>query len=259
MITERQKGILDRIIEEYIRQAKPVGSQLLEKKGDFGICPATIRIEMQKLTQEGFLFQPHTSAGRIPTDKGYRFFVDNLFEKGFLDFENESFFEEISQLEREMENSFKFLQILTKKITEFTSDFVISVLPEKEILFKEGWRKILKEPEFENSSYFSKFAEMIENWEKEIKKIEKFLEIYPVRKSSRDIKSGQIRNFSNRVKVFIGKENPFSKTKDFSIIISGCRLPEKERGIIAILGPKRMVYQKNISLINSISKLLEEL
>ncbi len=78
-ITERQEKILNKVLQEYIKSAQPVSSQLLEKKYDFGISPATIRIEMQKLTDKGFLYQPHTSAGRVPTDKGYRLFVDKLF------------------------------------------------------------------------------------------------------------------------------------------------------------------------------------
>ena len=71
---------MDTIIREYIQSARPVSSQYLGEKYDFGICPASIRIEMQKLTDDGFLTQPHTSAGRIPTDKGYRLFVDQLAE-----------------------------------------------------------------------------------------------------------------------------------------------------------------------------------
>jgi heat-inducible transcription repressor HrcA len=68
------------IIREYVESARPVSSQYLGERYDFGICPASIRIEMQKLTDDGFLTQPHTSAGRIPTDKGYRLFVDQLAE-----------------------------------------------------------------------------------------------------------------------------------------------------------------------------------
>jgi len=79
--TQRQTEILNRLIQEYIDSARPVSSQLLEKKYDFSICPAMIRIEMQKLTDQGFICQPHTSAGRVPTDKGYRFFVDNLLAR----------------------------------------------------------------------------------------------------------------------------------------------------------------------------------
>ncbi len=80
MITDRQADILNEIIKEYIKLASPVSSHSLEKKKGLNISSATIRNEMQKLTDEGYLCQPHTSAGRLPTDKGYRFFVDQLFE-----------------------------------------------------------------------------------------------------------------------------------------------------------------------------------
>ena len=109
MITERQNQLLNGIITEYINSAKPVSSRLLEKKYDFGVSPATIRIEMQKLTDKGFLHQPHTSAGRVPTDRGYRFFVDNLLEgelAGFKELEAEDWFE------KQLESSLKFIQDL---------------------------------------------------------------------------------------------------------------------------------------------------
>ena len=79
-MTKRQGKLLDKIVREYINSALPVSSQLLDERYNFGISPATLRIEMQKLTDRGFLYQPHTSAGRVPTDKGFRFFVDELFE-----------------------------------------------------------------------------------------------------------------------------------------------------------------------------------
>src|SRR3990167_8071237 len=92
-ISERQNLILNKAIEEYILSAQPVSSSLLEKKYDFGISPAMIRIEMQKLTEGGFLLQPHTSAGRVPTDKGYRLFVDELLQAGVPEFKLSEDFE----------------------------------------------------------------------------------------------------------------------------------------------------------------------
>jgi heat-inducible transcriptional repressor len=71
MITERQEKILNTIVQEYIISAQPVSSQLLEKRHNFGICQATIRIEMQRLTDGDFIFQPHTSAGRV-RERGFR-------------------------------------------------------------------------------------------------------------------------------------------------------------------------------------------
>ena len=79
MITERQSAILCSIIEQYAEIASPVGSVMLAKL--FDVSSATIRSEMAKLEDMGYIFHPHTSAGRIPTDKGYRFYVNTLAEK----------------------------------------------------------------------------------------------------------------------------------------------------------------------------------
>ena len=78
MLTERQRLILATIVDDYIRSAEPVGSRSISKRGDVGFSPATIRNEMSDLEELGFLEQPHTSAGRIPSHKGYRYYVDHL-------------------------------------------------------------------------------------------------------------------------------------------------------------------------------------
>lgn len=81
MLTPRQKQILKAIVEDYVFTAEPVGSRVLSKKFDFGLSPATLRNEMADLEEEGLLRQPHTSAGRIPSDLGYRLFVDDLMDR----------------------------------------------------------------------------------------------------------------------------------------------------------------------------------
>lgn len=78
MLTERQKKILWTIIDEYILSAEPIGSRTVSKKQGVGFSPATVRNEMADLEEMGFLEQPHTSAGRIPSEKGYRSYVDHL-------------------------------------------------------------------------------------------------------------------------------------------------------------------------------------
>jgi len=250
MITTRQEKILNTIVQEYINLAQPVSSQLLEKRYDFGICPAMIRIEMQKLTDQGFLFQPHTSAGRIPTDRGYRFFVDNLFKEDYnpplagsrsslrsewapiSEFEDK--IEEI--LREEKEDILKWATHLTKFLAEESSSFAIFNLLERDFLLKEGWEEILGEPEFENKNFVSDFVEFLENFEENLEDLK--------------INSG--------IKIYIGKENPFVKTKDFSIILTKCCLPDNEKGILSLLGPKRMAYERNISLIKSLAEALAE-
>lgn len=84
MLSERQKMILSAIVDDYIRSAEPVGSRSISKRGDVAFSPATIRNEMSDLEELGFLEQPHTSAGRIPSEKGYRYYVDHLLRQGKL-------------------------------------------------------------------------------------------------------------------------------------------------------------------------------
>ena len=85
MLDERKTAILSAVVQEYIATALPVGSTHVVDAPGVRVSPATVRNEMAVLEQEGYLVQPHTSAGRIPTDKGYRFFVDHLSAPGGLD------------------------------------------------------------------------------------------------------------------------------------------------------------------------------
>ncbi|MCJ7827900.1 DeoR family transcriptional regulator, partial [Patescibacteria group bacterium] len=81
-ITPRQEAILKAIIEEYISEAVPIGSEMLEKKYAFGVSPATIRNEMVALREKGLLAKPHSSAGRVPTPLGFRYYIANLMKEG---------------------------------------------------------------------------------------------------------------------------------------------------------------------------------
>lgn len=229
-MTERQRDILNWIVREYINSARPVSSQLLEKKAKFGICPASIRIEMQKLADKGYLSQPHTSAGRIPTDRGYRFFVDDLLEK-----QNEFWEETENWFNEEMiEDDIKFIQSLTRTLASSSQSLALSYLEKEKIFWKEGWEGILRKPEFEEKDYFLVFTEFLEDFEKGIDDFE----------------------VNSKIKIYIGKESPWKSAKDFSIISARCSLPEKREGIISLLGPKRMDYDKNISLMKSLVEAL---
>jgi len=230
-LTERQEKILDVIIREYVNSAQPISSQLLEKKYDFNISPATIRIEMQKLTDKGFLLQPHTSAGRIPTDKGYRLFVNNLLEK-----KSKNTDEIGDWLEKDIKDNFKFIQSFTRHIAEETRALTLSYLEKEDLFWTEGWEEVLKEPEFEERDFLLNFTNFLKTFENHIDELED----------------------NSNINVYIGKENPLPKAKDFSVISSRYRLPNGEEGVISILGPKRMEYDKNISLITSLAEALAE-
>lgn len=118
MLTERQRLILNAIIDDYIRSAEPVGSRSISKRGEVGFSPATIRNEMSDLEELGFLEQPHTSAGRIPSHKGYRYYVDHLVRLGELshhelDVIKMFFAERIQEIEQVVQHAASILSNLT--------------------------------------------------------------------------------------------------------------------------------------------------
>jgi len=233
IISPRQGRILEKVVEEHINSARPVSSKLIEEKYDFSVCPATIRNDMQRLTDWGFLFQPHTSAGRVPTDKGYRFFVDHLLEGEILGSKDAL---KISEILQQEEDIFKFAARLSRFLAETSSNLATIHLFDRDFFWKEGWEEVLREPEFGEKDFIVSFTKLLKKFEQEIKNME----------------------MSSEIRIYIGQENPFLKTKDFSIISTRCSFPKKVSGIVSLLGPKRMTYGKNIRLINSLSKVLGE-
>ena len=224
---------MEKIIEEYVSSAQPISSQLLEEKYDLGICPATIRNEMQKLTEAGFIFQPHTSAGRVPTDKGYRLFVNELLEEDDLN-EKESAFDNLDK--KELNSTIQLIHFLTKSLAEGSSNLAFSYLFSEKVSWKEGWEKILQEPEFKETGIISDFTRFLDFFESSIEETE----------------------IGTEVNVYIGRENPFIDSNNFSMVVSRCSFPKKGEGVLAILGPKRMSYKKNICFLNNIIKSLAD-
>lgn len=126
MLTERQKKILWAIVDEYILSAEPVGSRTVSKKEGVGFSPATVRNEMADLEEMGFLEQPHASAGRIPSEKGYRFYVDHLLRSPVSsEWDTSDMVKPISGLELEMQEVSAKLSQLTNYMTMVVSPKLI--------------------------------------------------------------------------------------------------------------------------------------
>ncbi|MFH1509843.1 MAG: hypothetical protein ABID67_01705 [Candidatus Nealsonbacteria bacterium] len=232
-ITERQNQILDKLIEEHISSAQPVSSQSLEKKYNLGFSPATIRNEMHQLTEAGYIYQPHTSAGRLPTDKGYRFYVDNLLKEK-KDTKTSSEFDNL--FEEGAEDEARLLQSIVRDLAKSSSSMAFICNLDEKIFWKEGLT-IFKEPEFREAKLFESFTGFLEEFEKDIE----------------DFK------LASDLEIFIGKENPFYNSREFSIIISQCNFHGEERGLLGIIGPKRMAYRKSINSINNLTEILKNL
>jgi len=251
-LTERQKNILKALVNTYIEKAEPVSSQFLEKSFDFDVCSATIRNEMLDLTKKGYLYQPHTSAGRVPTSKAYRFFVEELMDSEDLELaekELRGFLEKIRERVFTREGTeteiLKFFQDLDRTLSKITSSLAFSYFLGCNFAIKEGWEELMKEPEFEEREMIDEFIALLERLEKRLKEIAK--------REKELQESGY--------KIYIGKENPFLKTDNFTIIVGKIDLPlrqERERSIFGILGPKRMDYQRGLGSVLGVLKIFNQ-
>jgi len=216
MITDRQIQILNCLIKEYIKTAEPVSSDLLAEKYDFGIRPSTIRLELKNLIKKGYLEQPHTSAGRIPTDKAYRLFVNQLLEENWKEREKE-----IGKIIERCVNEFETASLLTKHLAEASSVFSALHFLNKELCWQAGWEEIAKEPEFANQTFLSSFMNFLEEFDKNIKKLE----------------------LNSPINVFIGREIPSPKAKNLSLVCSKCQLNDN-KALIVLIGPKEWIIIK---------------
>ena len=232
----RQQKILEAVIKEYVNNARPISSGFLVKNCNFKISPATIRAGMKQLEKEKYLYQPHTSAGRIPTDKGYRFFINSLMKT------KELTGKEQKVLQQNVLNKIETTKLMPKVaslLAEMSSNLAISGLIDlnEPAFFKAGISRLLREPEF---AYGSEIAEVLDFFDKNTEDLFNIIQ-------------------DERIGIFIGEENPIKQIKGFSLIVSGHRLRSGERGLIAILGPRRMRYDRNIALVQYMGNLLENI
>lgn len=231
----RQKKIFSAVIEEYTNTAVPVASELLVEKYNIKMSPATIRNDMNELEEEGLLYQPHISAGRIPTDKGYRYFVEEIMKDKKLTPEEQK------KLQRELLK----LKVQNKRLTKTTAkllsvlsgNLAVSGLLKKEEFAEFGMSELLAEPEFKKLDEVCRLAEMMDSIDENVDKLSKGLKI-------------------GETKIFIGKENPVTEMPDCAMMVSPYKLKTGEKGVLALIGPKRMRYAKNKSLIEYMKKLL---
>ncbi|MBU1177765.1 hypothetical protein KJ903_00945 [Patescibacteria group bacterium] len=234
-MTERHETILSTIIKEYVSTATPVGSSIIVKKYKLGLSSATVRNIMKDLEQAGYIFQPHISAGRVPTDKGYRYFVDSLMQERELGKgEQRALQTEVLKLKAEKN---RLAKTMAKMLASMSDSVALSGLIDSDAVWDFGMSKLLEQPEFKETDHVCQVASLLEHIDENINKL-----------------SEQAEN--KEIDVYIGGENPLGRVEHCSMIISGIEFPSGEKGVIAVVGPKRMRYGKNISLVKYVKKLL---
>lgn len=259
MITSRQKVLLASIIKEHIETAEPVSSKFLEKTGFFGLSSATIRAEMNELEGLGYLAQLHTSSGRVPTDRAYRFFVDNLISEEDL--------EPTTDCKRKIKialygagsNPREINKTVAQLLSELSDDLVIAGVPEQADFFKIGLSSLFEFPEFREfektlrlTSFFDEFEELFNRLEGEF-----WGGLASPRRPGRS--APLVKDDEEDIKIFIGRENPVRDIKDETVMLAKYDLPRNFRGSLTLVGPTRMDYGKNIGLIRYTTKELNKL
>jgi len=229
-VTERQFKILVAIIEQYAETPVPVGSVMLAKL--FNVSSATIRSEMAKLEEGGYLEQPHTSAGRIPTDKGYRLYVNNLDENSFKPSINRNA-RVIDVRVRNAGEPRQTIRSAVKSLVELTDNVGLATLGNS--LYVYGLANLFDQPELAQMESAREVATLIDNLEPWL------LEASP----------------NQPLSVYIGHENPVGKGSDCSLVISRFRSPYSNKSYIGILGPTRQDYKSVMNLVSYTGKLLE--
>jgi heat-inducible transcriptional repressor len=228
MMTERQEKLLAAIIEQYAETAVPVGSVLLAKV--FDVSSATIRSEMARLEEMGYIEQPHTSAGRIPTDKGYRNYVNSL-TIGESEDRTSRVIE--ARVNSNIANADTAIRRAVDALVELTHNLGFSSIGDQ--LYLSGLANLFMQPEFINIDNARSVARLLDN-------LEPWL---------REAAPNQPLN------VFIGRENPIGRDSGVSLIISRFRSPFSDDSYIGVLGPTRQSYNKVMSLVGETGRMLE--
>jgi transcriptional regulator of heat shock response len=232
-ISQRQAKILAAIVKLNCEGGEPVASRDLVDKFDFGLSSASIRNEMATLEKMGYIRQPHTSAGRVPTDEGFRYFVNQLMDRVKLTMrEQELLKTEIIKLQAV---NAEIGRRLTKILTAHTAQASFAVFPEE--VSSVGISNILDNQNLppEDAREIAEFFDNLEDYAEDM-----------------------ISDYGDKsaAQAFIGKELKLSKRSDYSMIVSGLQLPSGKKGVIGLIGPKSMQYPKNITLMEYITKLI---
>ncbi|MEP7204667.1 MAG: transcriptional regulator [Candidatus Saccharibacteria bacterium] len=235
-MTERQMQILAAIIEQHAEIAAPVGSVMLAKL--FGVSSATVRSEMARLEEMGLIAQPHTSAGRVPTDAGYRFYVNTLTEAHEkettppLPDRNARAIE--ARVGSQANRADRAIRSAVDSLVDLTHNLGLATIGDE--LYLSGIGNLFSQPEFAQGGHTQAVAQLLDNLEPWLR------EAAP----------------NEPLNVYIGSENPIGKSSGASLIISRFRSPYSDCSYIGVLGSTRQSYAKVMRLVRHAGAMLEE-
>ncbi len=232
MLTKRQEKILENIINEYTISKKPIGSKEFCQKYFKDLSSATIRREFKFLTANKYLIQPYLSAGRLPTDKAYQWFVKEIllnperkeeqerrWKEKLADWENLSF-EEIA-----------------KKISQICESLTIGYLLNNQLIYRYGLKKLFEQLEKMEFNNWQSVWDDIDMLDERLKERIDVLTEEPFQ-------------------IFIGRESPITRDKNLSVISYTVFNDENEENLLVLVGPKNIICEKNLNILQNVYNLL---
>jgi heat-inducible transcriptional repressor len=224
----RQEKLLTLVIKNHIATAEPVGSKFLVSEGGLDLSEATVRNELRALEEEGYLTHPHTSAGRIPTAKGYRYYVDrlNLQELELSKRDKESLVEAITNNGEE-----KAQKQLAKNLAELTGSAVV-VAFSPQVIYYTGLANLFQKPEFNEFGLIVNVSSLFDHFE--------------------DVLDDFYDLVSTSPQFFIGEEHSLGSM----LSVLAFRFGNKEESLFALLGPQRMDYGKNYAFMKKVFEIV---
>lgn len=235
-LTARQTQILKALIDEYITTAEPVGSENLDKKYNLGVSPATIRNEMSTLTKTGYLKQPHTSAGRVPTSTAMKFYIDQLMVEKEMSLADEvKAKEEVWDSKNDLD---ELLAEATHALAERTKNLAVAATDEGKV-WHSGYSNIFHNPEFFDLNACANLFGFLEE-------AEKIHELFFERPLS-----------GSPIDVFFGEEIGWPDLAPVGVITTHFNAKGK-KGALGIFGPLRLSYPTIIPIMRYFKNLIEE-
>ncbi len=226
MLTERQRQILNAIIETYVETAQPIASRALVNAYDFGVSSATIRNEMARLEDLGYIRQPHTSSGRVPTEKGYRLYLrETMHQQAPIEGMN---------AELSYENAHELVREITHCLMRLSGETALASL-ETGWSHYSGISQLFSKPEFEDIQTLRLISNAVDKFDVTLR------ELFPSVKSETN--------------VWMGQENPFNK--QMAAVMVKYTMSNGVTGILGLVGPMRMNYRRNIKLLEQARDILE--
>jgi transcriptional regulator of heat shock response len=237
-LTARQTQILKALVDEYIEAAEPIGSETLEKKYNFGVSPATIRNEMVALTSQDYLRQPHTSAGRIPSPKAMKFYIDQLMEEKHMSLTDEvKAKEEVWDVR---ENLDSLMEEATQSLAARTGSLAVGTLDDGNKTWHAGYANLFSSPEFSDLAVCQSIFSLIEE-------AQRMNELFFQRFDP-----------TSPFDVLFGEDLGWPNFSPVGVVATHFRVHGKNAAL-GIIGPARLSYSRVIPIMKYFSNMITEI